>query len=346
MLGFYRYILAMMVACSHLWHGIMWWQGTYAVFSFYIVSGYLMSFIINKVYVGKHGTWRYLANRVLRIYPLYLVTFFLAVLFLILVPDLAFKVEPDPLLYENVMPRPQSMSDWIGNLTLLTPLDRPLTISVGWSLRVELVFYVLMIGLSRRFWIVCLWVALSSLYVGYMTYNGVIFIELYTSVLGASFPFSLGALIYYIRQKKSLALWHLPLAAILFFAHLWFAPEIWGFERDSRSFAVFYKAHHYGLFMAASLSAYLMWAITSQRTVTTGFQIFGTHLGKLAYAVFLVHWLVTGLIAATGVSYFNKPLFIPLAFVGINFLSLALYTWIEKPINMKVRDRVRAKTMM
>ena len=183
-----------MVACSHLWNEVMWWQGIYGVFCFYLLSGYLISFIINEVYIAPQGVLRYGINRLLRIYPLYWTVFFLIISINTILPDfLPFK--PNNLI---VMSLPGQINDWIGNLFLLYNLDAKLSVSQAWSLRVELVFYLLMILLVRRFWIVALWFLLSAVYVAYNEYSSQAFIERYTSVSGASIAFSIGSLLYYL----------------------------------------------------------------------------------------------------------------------------------------------------
>ena len=62
--------------------------GAYAVFCFYMMSGYLMSKIINEVYIDKSGPFRYMANRLLRIYPLYLTVLLLTIAVIPFISDL------------------------------------------------------------------------------------------------------------------------------------------------------------------------------------------------------------------------------------------------------------------
>jgi peptidoglycan/LPS O-acetylase OafA/YrhL len=89
MLGIYRYILAVSVSVSvsvsvavsvavavavavaagHIWSPSMLFSGFYAVFCFYLFSGYLMSLVLNEVYVTHSDTLKYIADRALRIYP-------------------------------------------------------------------------------------------------------------------------------------------------------------------------------------------------------------------------------------------------------------------------------------
>jgi peptidoglycan/LPS O-acetylase OafA/YrhL len=67
-----RYILATMVAQTHLWPLRAVWTGNIAVFAFYTLSGYLMTRILNERYDSVHeAQWR-LLNRVLRLWPAYL----------------------------------------------------------------------------------------------------------------------------------------------------------------------------------------------------------------------------------------------------------------------------------
>lgn len=73
MFGTYRTLLAVMVIFLHL--GGMPVIGGYAVFGFYILSGYLMTLIMHKNYgYTRDGVARYAINRFLRIYPIYWVS--------------------------------------------------------------------------------------------------------------------------------------------------------------------------------------------------------------------------------------------------------------------------------
>lgn len=113
----------MMVACSHLWHELMWWQGNYAVFSFYVISGYLMCFILKEVYLSADGVWRYAINRVLRIYPLYLAVLALAIVFRLTVKEVLQGQQWFNFVVNAGMPFPKTATDWLGNIMLFYPWD-------------------------------------------------------------------------------------------------------------------------------------------------------------------------------------------------------------------------------
>ncbi len=91
MQGFFRYALAHMVVIGHLWRGL--WEhpiahpGVFAVFSFYLLSGYLMALTLNRTYsFTLKGTSRFFGNRALRIYPPYLFVIFLTAVLFWLIP--------------------------------------------------------------------------------------------------------------------------------------------------------------------------------------------------------------------------------------------------------------------
>src|SRR3954467_6659684 len=76
MFGAYRAFLALMVVLSHL-GGVP--GGGYPVIGFYILSGYLMTLILQTSYgYTFKGLARYGANRFLRIYPCYWIACLLA----------------------------------------------------------------------------------------------------------------------------------------------------------------------------------------------------------------------------------------------------------------------------
>ena len=69
-----RYVLAAVVAQTHLWPQGADWSGQIAVFAFYTLSGYLMTRILHERYgLTVRGTAAFVLNRVLRLWPAYTV---------------------------------------------------------------------------------------------------------------------------------------------------------------------------------------------------------------------------------------------------------------------------------
>jgi peptidoglycan/LPS O-acetylase OafA/YrhL len=138
MLGYLRFVLAILVSLNHLW--IIYGVGRLAVFSFYVISGYLMTAIIRETYgTSAAGIRRYLANRLLRIYPSYLAAFLTFSLVFI------FFTRPELRTFDSSISTPSTVIGWFQNLTLMgldfSVVDR--TIPPSWTLFVELAYYAL-----------------------------------------------------------------------------------------------------------------------------------------------------------------------------------------------------------
>lgn len=342
MLGLFRYTLALMVALSHLSSGWLYWQGAYAVFCFYLISGYLMSYVLNGVYSGAGGNRAYAVNRSLRIYPVYLVVLVLSLL--VSVATAAIRTEPTGtgLPFSLVMPLPGDVAQWLGNVLLLVPWDVPLQVSQGWSLRVELVYYALMPLLVRHWWSSAGWFLLSLLYSAWLVYTGASFADQYTTVAGASIAFSSGALIYHLRSRFQLAAYHVLPALLLYLVHLWFAPLIWGFSRDNElGFAWLFQGQTYGLYGNLACGAYLLYAIACGTSKGSRLETAGNVLGDLAYPIFLVHWVAGAVVAGLGVPPSDRALYLGLSLLLVHLLSLLLHYAVESPVNTHFRDRVR-----
>jgi peptidoglycan/LPS O-acetylase OafA/YrhL len=74
-----RYVLAAMVAQTHLWPQGADWTGQISVFAFYTLSGYLMTRVLHERYgFSIRGTAAFALNRVLRLWPAYLAIMTLA----------------------------------------------------------------------------------------------------------------------------------------------------------------------------------------------------------------------------------------------------------------------------
>ena len=139
-----RYILATMVAQTHLWPLGAAWTGNIAVFAFYTLSGYLMTRVLNERYgFSARGTVAFLLNRVLRLWPAYLAMLGLTLIALSFLPLSSFF---------SLIRMPTTLADIVTNLAILgqvtfdfrqwLPLAKPVVTS--WSLSIELFSYVLL----------------------------------------------------------------------------------------------------------------------------------------------------------------------------------------------------------
>lgn len=86
MFGTYQALLALMVVGQHI--GGLPRIGSYAVFGFYALSGYLMTFIMQNNYgYSRFGIGKYALNRFLRIYPIYWVSIAVSALLVMLIAN-------------------------------------------------------------------------------------------------------------------------------------------------------------------------------------------------------------------------------------------------------------------
>jgi peptidoglycan/LPS O-acetylase OafA/YrhL len=202
MFGLVRTLWAAMVVIGH----IFWVSdfGRFAVFGFYILSGYLMTYVMHNTYgFTTNSKLKFASNRFLRLYPAFWVTSILTVILLLIMgPSNNGKFE--------IIQLPNSLESTFSNATMLylhwmpslvTPRLSPAT----WALTVEIFFYTMIaIGASKTLLRTYFWVGLSLAYVLLSYIFGLYWHARYFSIPAGSLPFSLGALIYFlVRDKKS-----------------------------------------------------------------------------------------------------------------------------------------------
>lgn len=340
MLGIYRYALAMMVALSHLWSEFIWWQGIYGVFGFYVISGYLMTLILSEVYTGFGNSWRYALNRILRIFPVYWAALAITLIFgfsgLQTLIDVGNDIE--------AAYKPKSITELIGNFTLVAYWKSSLSIFQAWSIRVELVYYALMVFLCRDRRLVLIWLICSVFICAYHINENSPFYLRYSTVAGASIAFALGAAVYHLKKLLRLSTLHLYISSFVFFLHLIFASRIWNFIPDTQNFEIIFVPHHYGIYGNCLAAAYLIWAIASSTqnpSKSDKLEKIGKPLGDIAYAIFLTHWIAAMVVVNLGISGKNKLIFVPLTLIVLHIISFTLFKAVEAPINSRLRDRIR-----
>jgi peptidoglycan/LPS O-acetylase OafA/YrhL len=147
-MGTLRLFLAFGVVFGHSWHGVLqhrgleadpaWWLnaiGDRAVLYFYIISGFLMSYVLHEKYPGTaKGTGAFFRARFLRVYPLWWAV--LALCWIVNIP-------PTPRL-----PETSSIflfgTDWIVSFADYPQRywgHFPYGTAAGWTLGAELTFY-------------------------------------------------------------------------------------------------------------------------------------------------------------------------------------------------------------
>jgi len=193
MFGTYRTLLAVFVVIQHL--GGVPSIGSYAVFGFYILSGYLMTFIMQNNYgYSFSGVFKYGINRALRIYPLYWISIIISIAIIWLLGETYTSDFHESIVF------PKSTNDWIKNIFILFPdLNSSRFTPPAWALTVEIFFYILIgLGLSRNKKLVVIWLLISIAYhLIALIYN----FDRYFSLAAASLPFATGAFIFFFKEK-------------------------------------------------------------------------------------------------------------------------------------------------
>ncbi|MBT8410525.1 MAG: hypothetical protein KJP02_01835, partial [Octadecabacter sp.] len=95
-MGALRFILASTVVLGHLFN--VPHIGHMSVFFFFVLSGYLMTFVMQRSYGYSISGWKaFWVNRILRLYPTYLIVVALSVVVLSVIPKDVSSVFRGPL---------------------------------------------------------------------------------------------------------------------------------------------------------------------------------------------------------------------------------------------------------
>jgi peptidoglycan/LPS O-acetylase OafA/YrhL len=333
MFGILRFILATTFIFLHLTDSrSLFPYGYAALFGFYIMSGYLMTYGLNRNYgFSSSGSKNFWANRLLRIVPIYYLVFFLTVPLILSYPGRIGKFH-DALGYSL---RP---IDIIGNLTLVpfTFYDMKFrVVPPSWSVGVEIACYIvlwLFIARSKRNAIIT--AAASFAFAVVTAILGLSFTWRYQSVPASLLPFALGSLVYFYYDKiknfvepRKKVVTAVLLAFLLLNPFPGLTPSIYRYE--------------IGFYLNVLAVTGLVAVISMTKIKSPFLQKVDRLLGDLTYPMFLLQWAVAFVVylKVPGLTPRGYPIFL-ISFPLIILVALLIVYLVDRPLQ-HVRDRFR-----
>jgi len=340
MFGIYRTFLALLVVAQHI--GNVPHIGAYAVFGFYMLSGYLMTYIVHKNYgYTLVGIYKYGLNRFLRIYPIYWVSALIS-LALIAVWGGAKAIEYHTSLYI-----PSSPMEVLKNVLIAFPYrESPRLVPPAWALTVELFYYAMIgLGLSRFKLLTLVWFVASVIYHLVVNYLQLNWDYKYFNIAAASLPFSCGALVYHYREtildfmRMGRRITHAMFAFVLLVSGL-------NFVGGANSIATPEIFFYLNLILNVLILVYLINLHAIAPGVPGALKKFDGRMGDLSYPIYLVHYqagiLAILLFGLLGYQIQGRGLVLLVASLPVLLLlAWLLTTFIEKPIEA-IRSKVKS----
>ncbi len=310
MFGLLRTVLAIIVMVGHLLD--TWQIGTYAVFGFYMISGYLMTYIMQENYgFSATGRFRFATNRFLRLYPLYWIA---AVISLVIIAWVGTKFSRS---FHSGLYLPSGLNEVVANLTMVYPKIfaneyTPILVPTTWAITVELFFYAcICLGLSKTPKRVIVWLLVSIAYVLYCLYLDLGWRYRYFPILAGSLPFSLGAGIYFLVKKDLPRLDDFILKPTML---------LLGLVLNMLAVILYPYYFEMGFYINALLSVLVCYQIAAGESWAGISLRVDKIIGEFSYPIYLLHWQA-GIVA----SYFlfSEPIH-EMSYQGASVLALAL----------------------
>jgi len=354
MFGVFRFVLAICVVIAHIAkpsYGLSI-IGGFAVYGFFILSGYLMTLVMNKRYgFDAEGIKKFLLNRFLRIYPTYWLSILISIILLMNYGQHDLQHFNDKIKY------PDSLYDILSNTfifglarTGLFELHDTILSPPAWALEIELIFYIAIgLGLGKRKfaipWLIVTFATIFLARIGFFILGKITnqtYGFSYGSLIYASLAFVAGSLIFHYQEtiiyyidllkrrfhlRTSISL---LLLAIMFFAN--------AFLSGTATRALAFPLNT--IFMILAIILLLGAESSKHKNLVTIDKIFG----GISYPVYLLHYQIAFLVSKylPGVQDKGWSLFLwslPLIILVSLFIHLAF----EKPIE-NIRNLVRKST--
>ena len=311
-LGTYRFLLALAVAVAHAGtspFGIH--LGVAAVISFYILSGFVMTALIERYYLAPQKVMRFYLDRAMRLYPQFIV-YFLATLALFMVS------KTGSVMVSDLTPLKTTLNLLLVPLGLfmIGGMDTAMVIPQAWSLGLEAMFYLvipwIVLYADRRI------VAALSLVVFLIAYFGLLNADYFAYRLlpGTLFMFLAGGMIFKLKDR---VLPPTPIAALWILVATLLVGT-WAFPQFN---AFFNRAVLAGLLVGLPAVWLLRHGNKSK---------LDARLGNLSYGVFLNHiFIIWTIEAVTGIDEITGLETVIMLAVCVP-LSCLTYWLAERPI--------------
>jgi peptidoglycan/LPS O-acetylase OafA/YrhL len=291
----------------------------YAVWAFFVLSGYLMTFVVKHKYgFDRKGLADFAFNRFLRIYPSYFVALALGV---VTIYWLAHNcVEPSRLNPEFALPHRWG---WLNPLTLLPIFPRSgLPVAVSNALSIEIGAYFLIPLMARSAstaWIALFISALSTYDLGF---HSATFAQRYVEFLPCLMTFATGSLLCHYRD--ALLRYAMPRTSVL----IWLIHGGLWLKWDWVPWTI-------GLYTSMVLSAWVTLSLTAHKSSK-----FDALLGDMSYPVYLIHTSI-GACFLLQFGYDRSFVFFATAFGVTLVASYLMAMGLERPLHtLKRRPRV------
>jgi peptidoglycan/LPS O-acetylase OafA/YrhL len=336
-LNLVRFFLAFNVVIFHLWNAAAPGAGPVAVLGFFFISGFLITQIVQEVYAMPTRSWAFLLNRALRIYPQYLIALGLGLASIHFYPAVASHIN-------SYLRWPANAAEWLPQIAIFGLKESNVRVlPATWTLGTELYFY-LLIGLvtarSRRASVA---LCLLSLPVGALCAMNLLPFDFYGSPIGNGFVFSLGSVAYFYRRAVRVRPFIFWLSGAAYLVHVYLVPALEQSDVDKGNLAG-------SLLPFALILLYLV----EHQIRRPWLANLSNVLGKIAYPMFLLHWVVCVVVSAwlfhglassdmhsgwQGAEYFAAM------FAGVLACSLVFYLLIDQPVE-RYRQTVRRRARL
>lgn len=286
MFGIWRTLLAIEVVIYHLIDVPV--IGEYAVFGFFVLSGFLMTAIMQQTYgYQPAGVARYLQNRALRLYPNYWFAVSVSLLTITVIGPAAV------LAYNPHMIVPPTPGAWLENGTMIFfgwfPKDHMARlVPPTWALTVEIFYYIAIgLGASRTRTSTIIWVGASVVYVVAAYAAGGGGPNLYSAVPAGSLPFAMGALTFHYRDTLQNLLSDMRIAdpRPLIIAR-WASCVLFTSGNAATGFGWLISLGNY---VNITISVLIVCTLYHAQP-NPSLRRFDRHVGNLSYPIYLLHW--------------------------------------------------------